>query len=127
LNNSNPPEIYKNKYYNLCWLHQKRGLELFKGFLKSEFSEENVEFWSACEEFRSSGDANMHVFAQKIYDDFVAFTNIIKQPTILEQYHSKKPLTEKVAWFMMFNATFSNISVISSPPTRKDNSNYKWE
>jgi hypothetical protein len=36
-------------------------------------SEENVQFWSACEEFRSSGDANMHVFAQKIYDDFVAF------------------------------------------------------
>jgi hypothetical protein len=51
--------------------------------------------------------------------------NIIKQPTNLEQYHSKKPLTEKVAWFMMFNATFNNISVISSPPTRKDNSNYK--
>jgi hypothetical protein len=46
-------------------------------------------------------------------------------PTILELYHSKKPLTEKVAWFMMFNATFSNISAISSPPTRKDNSNYK--
>jgi hypothetical protein len=28
------------------------GLELFKGFLKSEFSEENLEFWIACEEFR---------------------------------------------------------------------------
>ena len=49
------------------------GLELFKGFLKSEFSEENVEFWIACEEFRCSGDANMQVFAQKIYGDFVAF------------------------------------------------------
>jgi hypothetical protein len=24
LYNSNPPEIYKTKYYNLCWLHQKR-------------------------------------------------------------------------------------------------------
>jgi hypothetical protein len=49
------------------------GLELFKGFLKSEFSEENVEFWIACEEFRCSGDANMQVFAHKIYGDFVAF------------------------------------------------------
>ncbi len=51
--------------------------------------------------------------------------NIIKQPTKLEQYHSKKPLTEKLAWFMMFNATFNNISAISWPPTRKDNNNYK--
>ena len=49
------------------------GLELFKGLLKSEFSEENVEFWITCEEFRCSGDANMQVFAQKIYGDFVIF------------------------------------------------------
>ena len=49
------------------------GLELFKVFLKSEFSEENVEFWIACEEFRCSGEANMQVFAQRIYGDFVAF------------------------------------------------------
>jgi hypothetical protein len=27
----------------------------------------------ACEEFRCSGDANMQVFAHKIYGDFVAF------------------------------------------------------
>jgi hypothetical protein len=51
--------------------------------------------------------------------------NIIKQQTKLEQYHSKKPLTEKLAWFMMFNATFNNISVISWHPNRKDYSNYK--
>jgi hypothetical protein len=41
--------------------------------LKSEFSEENVEFWITCEEFCCSGDANMQVFAQKIYGDFVIF------------------------------------------------------
>ena len=55
------------------FLYISGGLELFKGFLKSEFSEENVEFWIACEEFRCSGDANMQVFAQKIYGDFVIF------------------------------------------------------
>jgi hypothetical protein len=60
------------------------GLELFKGFLKSEFSEENVEFWSACEEFRSSDDANMHVFAQKIYGDFVAF-NAVRSMSIKQR------------------------------------------
>jgi hypothetical protein len=37
--------------------------------ISSEFSEENIEFWIACEEFRFSGDANMQVFAQKIYGD----------------------------------------------------------
>jgi hypothetical protein len=41
--------------------------------------------------------------------------NIIKQPTILEQYHSKKPLTEKVAWFMMFNPTLNNILCGETP------------
>ncbi len=54
------------------FLYISGGLELFKGFLKSEFSEENVEFWIACEEFRCSSDANMQVFAHKIYCDFVA-------------------------------------------------------
>ena len=49
------------------------GLDLFKGFLKSEFSEENLEFWIACEEFRLSNDSNMEFLAQKIYGDFVAF------------------------------------------------------
>jgi hypothetical protein len=34
---------------------------------------EHVEFWITCEEFRCSGDANMQVFAQKIYGDFVIF------------------------------------------------------
>jgi hypothetical protein len=43
------------------------GLEIFKGFLKSEFSEENVEFWIACEEFRYSVDESISVEAQKIY------------------------------------------------------------
>ena len=49
------------------------GLDLFKGFLKSEFSEENLEFWIACEEFRLSNDSNLEFLAQKIYGDFVAF------------------------------------------------------
>lgn len=54
-------------------LSDKSGLELFKGFLKSEFSEENLEFWIACEEFRFATDSSMPVLAQKIYADFVAF------------------------------------------------------
>lgn len=54
-------------------LSDKNGLELFKGFLKSEFSEENLEFWIACEEFRFAVDSKLPIAAQKIYGDFVAF------------------------------------------------------
>lgn len=54
-------------------LGDKNGLELFKGFLKSEFSEENLEFWIACEEFRYTKDNNISIQAQKIYGDYVAF------------------------------------------------------
>ncbi|XP_063423158.1 uncharacterized protein LOC134707377 isoform X2 [Mytilus trossulus] len=54
-------------------LTDNSGLELFKGFLKSEFSEENLEFWIACEEFRFCKEFNVPVLAQKIYSDYVAF------------------------------------------------------
>ncbi|WAR30949.1 RGS16-like protein [Mya arenaria] len=33
--------------------HYDNGIEMFRSFLKSEFSEENIEFWSACEEFKN--------------------------------------------------------------------------
>jgi hypothetical protein len=51
--------------------------------------------------------------------------SIIKQQIKLEQYHSKKHLTEKLAWFMMLNATFNNFSVLSWQPNRKDYSSNK--
>lgn len=52
-------------------LRDKNGLELFLGFLRSEFSEENLEFWIACEEFRTCNDTNIATTSQKIYSDFV--------------------------------------------------------
>jgi regulator of G-protein signaling 3 len=49
------------------------GLELFRQFLRSEYSEENLEFWIACEEYRTMRDERQLVpQAQKIFTDFVA-------------------------------------------------------
>ncbi|XP_045201066.2 regulator of G-protein signaling 3-like isoform X2 [Mercenaria mercenaria] len=57
-------------------LYDKNGLEMFRNFLKSEFSEENIEFWVACEEFKTVRTNKLVSRAQKIYSDFIA----IKSP-----------------------------------------------
>ena len=111
------------------------GLELFLGFLRSEFSEENLEFWIACEEFRTCNDRNIATTAQKIYSDFVVSkapkevrTNILCFILCIILYYGnwcKFYITETDVkpphsrnglvwfWFMVLNAVFSNISVIS--------------
>uniref|UniRef100_A0A8D2ISE4 Regulator of G protein signaling 21 n=1 Tax=Varanus komodoensis TaxID=61221 RepID=A0A8D2ISE4_VARKO len=48
------------------------GLDAFRAFLKSEFSEENIEFWLACEDFKKTKSAAKIVSkAQRIYSDFI--------------------------------------------------------
>ncbi|MED6278775.1 hypothetical protein CHARACLAT_027347 [Characodon lateralis] len=52
-------------------LSSKIGLQTFRGFLRSEFSEENLEFWLACEEYRVS-PSNLHkTKASSIYNQFI--------------------------------------------------------
>ena len=48
------------------------GFELFREFLRTEFSEENLEFWVACEEYKTIGPDKLDAQAQKIFTDFVA-------------------------------------------------------
>jgi hypothetical protein len=62
-----------------CWansldslLADKFGRQCFHEFLKSEFSEENVEFWIACEEFKNLKTPNLTAPAQKIFNEFIA-------------------------------------------------------
>lgn len=45
---------------------------MFRDFLRSEYSDENLEFWIACEEYRMLKDDRLVVQAQKIFADFVA-------------------------------------------------------
>lgn len=44
---------------------------LFKNFLRSEYSEENIDFWEACEEYRQLKPKQFAARAQKIYSEYV--------------------------------------------------------
>ncbi|CAN9500733.1 unnamed protein product [Ophioblennius macclurei] len=53
-------------------LNNNYGLVAFRGFLQSEFSDENVEFWMACEDFKKTKNpVKMAAKAKKIYEDFI--------------------------------------------------------
>ncbi|XP_053065700.1 regulator of G-protein signaling 21 [Acinonyx jubatus] len=53
-------------------LTNQAGLDAFRTFLKSEFSEENVEFWLACEDFKKTESAEkMASKAKMIYSEFI--------------------------------------------------------
>lgn len=49
------------------------GLAAFRAFLKSEYSEENIEFWVSCEEYKKTTlPAQLGPKARKIYDEFIS-------------------------------------------------------
>lgn len=47
------------------------GLCMFRAFLVSEFSEENIAFYLACENYRTSKPSKLATKAKKIYDEFI--------------------------------------------------------
>lgn len=53
-------------------LNNGYGLASFRSFLQSEFSDENIEFWVACEDFKKTKNpVKMAAKAKKIYEDFI--------------------------------------------------------
>ena len=56
------------------------GRQVFTGFLRSEFSEENIEFLNACKEFKQLSPAKMAAKAQLIFARYVE-TDSPKQVT----------------------------------------------
>uniref|UniRef100_A0A805QGD8 Regulator of G-protein signaling 8 n=1 Tax=Macaca fascicularis TaxID=9541 RepID=A0A805QGD8_MACFA len=53
-------------------LSHKYGVAAFRAFLKTEFSEENLEFWLACEEFKKTrSTAKLVSKAHRIFEEFV--------------------------------------------------------
>ena len=56
----------------MSYLFLVDGLETFTRFLKTEFSEENIEFWIACEDFKKSKDPQQIICkAKAIYEKFI--------------------------------------------------------
>ncbi|KAM4738474.1 regulator of G-protein signaling 21-like [Anableps anableps] len=51
-------------------LRNKKYRAAFRSFLESEFSEENIDFWLACEDFRSTSN-DLKWRAEKIYEEFI--------------------------------------------------------
>lgn len=48
------------------------GVQCFHAFLKSEFSEENIDFWIACESYKNLKTSKQPAQAQKIFAEFIA-------------------------------------------------------
>ncbi|XP_056132644.1 regulator of G-protein signaling 16 [Lampris incognitus] len=71
-NSPTPEECLKWKESFEKLLSCKYGLCAFTAFLVSEFSEENIAFYFACEDYRSTKSAaKLPAKAQKIYDEFI--------------------------------------------------------
>ncbi|KAG8436379.1 hypothetical protein GDO86_007469 [Hymenochirus boettgeri] len=85
----------KNSFYRLSpdeiiqWtmsleklLTSEDGQAIFRDFLKSEFSEENIDFWLACEDYKATNDSNeLRNKAEIIYQQFIQ-PNASKQVNI---------------------------------------------
>ncbi|CAL9682036.1 unnamed protein product [Knipowitschia caucasica] len=54
-------------------LNHKYGLAAFRAFLRTEFSEENLEFWLACEEYKKvKSQSKMASKSKKIFAEYIA-------------------------------------------------------
>ncbi|XP_014886248.1 regulator of G-protein signaling 5-like [Poecilia latipinna] len=69
LHEVNEPLKWKESFDNL--LSSQNGLCVFRAFLVSEFSEENIAFYLACEDYRTSKPSKLATKAKKIYEEFV--------------------------------------------------------
>ncbi|XP_007893857.2 regulator of G-protein signaling 21-like isoform X1 [Callorhinchus milii] len=57
-------------------LAHKYGLIAFRAFLKSEYNEENIEFWLACEDYKKiKSSMKLASKAKKIYAEFIEPTS----------------------------------------------------
>ncbi|XP_031561942.1 regulator of G-protein signaling 19-like isoform X2 [Actinia tenebrosa] len=54
-------------------LHNKYGINIFQEFLRTQYGDENLNFWIAVEEYRNISDVNTrNEMARMIYEDYVS-------------------------------------------------------
>ncbi|XP_041791236.1 regulator of G-protein signaling 21 [Chelmon rostratus] len=71
-------------------LRNKRYLAAFRDFLRSEFSEENIDFWLTCEDFKSTASPDdLRWKAEEIYQEFI-------QPTARREINVDHRIREKI-------------------------------
>ncbi|KAI5607390.1 regulator of G-protein signaling 5-like [Silurus asotus] len=61
----------RKQYEEKCHSFFVPSLQAFRWFLRSEFSEENLAFWLACEEYKSMPETKLSSKAQLIYTLFI--------------------------------------------------------
>ncbi|XP_024921982.1 regulator of G-protein signaling 8-like [Cynoglossus semilaevis] len=65
-------EVSKWSHSLEALLSSKYGMKIFQAFLKSEFSDENIEFWLVCEDFKKiKSSLRMSCRARKIFKRYV--------------------------------------------------------
>ncbi|XP_002717741.2 regulator of G-protein signaling 18 isoform X1 [Oryctolagus cuniculus] len=75
-------------------LSHRDGLEAFTRFLKTEFSEENIEFWKACEDFKKIKEPQQITCqARAIFEKFIQ--NDAPQEVNLD-FHTKEVITKSI-------------------------------
>ncbi|XP_026202000.1 regulator of G-protein signaling 4-like [Anabas testudineus] len=52
-------------------MSSQTGVGVFRNFLKSEFSEENIDFWIACEDYRKTPPSKLATRAKQIYQQYI--------------------------------------------------------
>ncbi|XP_076134742.1 regulator of G-protein signaling 4 [Alosa pseudoharengus] len=62
-------EKWKSSFNNV--INNEAGQAAFTAFLKSEFSEENIQFWSACEDYKKTSADKRPVKASQIFNQYV--------------------------------------------------------
>lgn len=76
---------------------------MFQAFLRTEFSEENLEFWLACEDFKKvKSQSKMAAKAKKIFAEYIAI-QACKEVGLWAgpsgpRPHAQRPLGEGAGW-----------------------------
>ncbi|XP_061739778.1 regulator of G-protein signaling 1-like isoform X2 [Nerophis ophidion] len=77
-------------------LRDKVYLAAFHSYLQSEFSDENIDFWLACEDFRATASsADLQRKVREIYQEFIRPTARKEPDSYLEEKAEEKQRTGK--------------------------------